>query len=125
GLIDEAVLDELVLSVSGGQAIPPATTSIDVATPFEIEVTVTTPTIPLGYTYLNVRVSAVLDGDPSPVLTRTVYASQSGVAGLVATVTVPAGGLYQIATWLTYTRDSDAKIFHSAATRETDTVVEE
>jgi len=124
-LIDKATLNDLVMSVSTGQAVPPTSAAIDVLTPLNIIITPVAPTVPTGYTLYGIRAAAVLDGDPSPVITRITYSGQNIITPYEITIVVPAAGTYQVGTWCVYTRDSDDLAFESAALRAQAEVVAE
>jgi len=95
----EADLDNLVMSVATGGAVPPATIASADAGGQTIDVTLTAPTIPSGYTLEWMEAAAVLDGDPSPVLVRTTVFGQDDVAPYVINLDVGVAGTYQVAGW--------------------------
>lgn len=122
-LKDDANLHDLLLSVASGQAIPTAAIYTHNDENGTINVTETTaPDAPVGYTLDTPWAFAVLDGDPSPVLTRKVYAWELVVAGRGGTQEVDVDGVYVLGVVEFYTRDSDGKAFAAAPVMKTTTV---
>jgi len=122
-LIDETTLDELVMSVSTGSAIPPAAVASAEAPAGSVELTITPPTPPSGYAIHSYRAACVQDGDPSPVLIRTTFYNTVVAPGLVVSVAVdPASVTYQWGCWVVYRRLSDSMYFESAAIRGTQAI---
>jgi len=112
----DANLDDLVMSVAQGQAVPPEGEAF---TPGVGTITVTAdaPTAPVGYTLTSIVAAICKDGDPSPVLTTTTQADED----LETAYSIEFASLdtvaYQCAAWCKWTRDSDSKVFYSAAVR--------
>lgn len=122
-LIDQANLDNLVMSVATGQAIPPAGVTPAENPPGSVELTCVAPTVPVGYTLLHYIAAVVQDGDPSPVLIRTTFTGNAVAPALVITVAVsPASVTYQWGVWCHYNRDADDMRFISEAVRGTQAV---
>jgi len=122
-LIDQVTLDELVMSISTGSAIPPAAVASAEAPAGSVELTITAPTPPSGYTIHSYRAACVQDGDPSPVLIRTTFYNTVVAPGLVVSVAVsPASVTYQWGCWVVYRRISDSMYFESAAVRGTQAI---
>ncbi len=117
-LIDQATLDEYVMSVSGGQAVPLTAMTPADAGGQVIELTCTIPSIPIGYTLQAVVGAAMLDGDPSPVIERTTIVAIDAAAPYVVSLDVGVAGNYQVGAWCSFTRDSDSLPFTSAALRD-------
>ncbi|TEU08462.1 MAG: hypothetical protein E3J25_11960 [Anaerolineales bacterium] len=114
----DADLDDLVMSVAGGQAIPPASVVSAEVPAGSIQLTIVAPIAPVGYTIGRYDAAAVEDGDPSPVLVRSTYAGSVLPPGLVITIAVTETTVtFQWGCWVQYTRDSDSKVFYSAAVR--------
>jgi len=119
----DANLDDLVMSVSGGQAIPPAGVASAEVPAGTIQLTITAPIAPVGYTLRTYDAAAVQDGDPSPVLVRSTYDGQCVPPALIITIAVTETTVtFQWAVWANYTRDSDSKVFYSAAVRGTQAI---
>jgi len=95
----EADLDNLVMSVASGGAVPPASIASVDGGGQTIDVTLVAPTIPTGYTLEWMEAAAVLDGDPSPVLVRTTTFNDDDVAPYVINLDVGVAGTYQVAGW--------------------------
>jgi len=95
----EGDLDELVMSVATGGAVPPATISSADAGGQTIDVTLTPPTIPAGYTLEWMEAAAVLDGDPEDLVVRTTFWGQDDAAPYVINLDVGVAGTYQTAGW--------------------------
>jgi len=121
-LEDEVDMNELVMSVSSGQAIPPDSATF-VPTAGTITVTPVAPTPPVGYTLTSMTAAYVPDGDASAKLTPTTVAAEETEAPYEIVFTTVPVDLYQCAIWIKWTRDSDSKIFYSAAVRGTADVV--
>jgi len=113
----EADLDNLVMSVAGGQAIQPANVVTADGADGTATWTADAPTAPVGYTLIDVYGVAVLDGDPSPALTRTTYDANAGAAPWAGAIDVPTDGTYQVGVFACWQRDSDSRLFYSTADR--------
>lgn len=114
----ESDLDNLVMSVSTGSSIPPAGVASAEAPAGSVELTITAPTAPDGYTIHSYRAACVQDGEPSPVLIRTTFYNTIVAPGLVVSVAVsPASVTYQWGCWVVYRRLADSMYFESAAVR--------
>ena len=98
-LIGEADLDELVMSVATGQAVAPATIASVDGGGQTIDVTLTAPVLPVGYSLEWMEAAALLDGDPSPALIRTTIFGQDDVAPYVINLDVGVAGTYQVGGW--------------------------
>ena len=112
----EADMNNLVMSVAQGQAVPPEGASF---TPGSGSITTaaTAPTAPVGYTLTSMVVAVCKDGDPSPVLTVTTIAEEDAETPYSVELTTLDTVAYQCAIWCKWTRDSDSKIFYSTASR--------
>lgn len=111
-------LNNLVMSVAGGQAIPPDNVVESDAGAQVINVTADAPTLPPGYTLTSIIVVAVLDGDPSPVLIRTTFANEDTSTPYSIDVDVGVAGTYQVGTFCEFERTADAQAFYSEAVRD-------
>lgn len=103
-------------SCGTGQGIPLASF---VTTPGvnRINCTMVLPTAPVGHTLYSAVLAAVLTGDPTDGIIRTVLADQdlTGAAN-PRIINVPAG-TYATGGWLIWTRDSDGTLWYSEALR--------
>lgn len=111
-------MNNLVMSVGSGQAIPMDTVAWADGADGTAVCTCTAPTAPSGYTLLDSYGFAVLDGDPEEEIIRTCYYDNSGGAPWAVAVDVPTDGTYQcglVAVWL---RDADSRLFYSIASRD-------
>lgn len=95
----ESDLDNLVMSVATGGAVPPATITPADETGQVLSIACTAPTIPVGYTLEWMNMAAVLDGDPSPVITRTVFWDEDDSDPYTVNLNVGTAGDYQCAAW--------------------------
>jgi len=120
GLKDETDLTNLVMSWSGGNAVPPITVE---ATPGVLLITVTavTPTLPPGYTLTSIVAACCLDGDPSPKFTVDTIAGEDEETPYSIVLEDLTAALYQVGCWCKFERTSDGKVFYSAAVRKTAT----
>ncbi len=118
-LKDQTDLNLLVMSVAGGQALPPENVVPSDATGQILNLTADTPTPPIGYTLTAIQGAAVEDGDPSPVLTKTTFVGEDVTTPYTIDIDVLVGGTFQYACWCKWTRDSDSVIFYSTAVRGT------
>lgn len=119
----DANLDDLVMSVATGQAIPPASVGSAEVPAGSVQLTCVAPTVPVGHTLLHYIAAVVQDGDPSPVLIRTTFTGVAVSPALVITVAVaPASVTYQWGVWCHYERDSDGIRFMSDAVRGTQAI---
>jgi len=121
-LQDKANLDDLVMSIGTGQAIAPASMTPSDAGAQVLNVLLTAPALPLGYVLASMRAVAVLDGDPSPVLTRTTFADFDTTAPYSIDLSVVDAGTYQVAGYCLFIRTSDGLAFCSAALRATQVI---
>lgn len=112
----DANLDDLVMSISTGQSVPPATLAAADAGGQTIDVTLTPPVVPVGYTLEWMEAAAIRDGDPSPVLTRTTIWGQDDVAPYVINLDVGVADTYQVAGWCHFA--SGGIYYISAALRD-------
>jgi len=119
----ESDLNKLIMSISGGQAVPPVNVVETDAGAQVINITADAPTTPPGYTLGSIHAAAVLDGDPSPVIIRTTYVGYHQAAPYSIDIDVGTAGTYQTGCWCVFTRDSDGLIFMSAAVRDQVVVV--
>lgn len=115
-LREQSNLDNLVMSVATGQAVPPENATF---TPGSGQITIAAdaPTAPVGYTLTSMIAAVCKDVDPSPAaVTETLVQEDTeepysvDITGLD---TVP----YQCGIWCKWTRDSDGVVFYSAAAR--------
>jgi len=113
----DADLDDLVMGVSSGSAIPFATAPGVDGTDGTITCTATPGTAPAGLTLSQAVGAACLDGDPSPVLTVTTTIGDKSSSPYSFVVTVATDDTYQFACWPIYTRDSDGLKFAGAPVR--------
>jgi len=113
----EGDLDELVMSVSTGPAVPPATIASADAGGQTIDVTLTPPTIPTGCSLEWMEAAAVLDGDPEDLIVRETFWDQDDVAPYVINLDVGVAGTYQVAGWCHFARAGT--YYASEALRET------
>jgi len=115
-LKDESDMNNLVMSVAQGQAVPPEGASF---TPGSDQITIAadTPTAPVGYTLTSMIVAVCKDGDPSPVFTTTTIAEEDDSDPYSVVLDSLAQVAYQCAIWCKWTRDSDSKVFYSSAAR--------
>lgn len=95
----DANLDDLVMSVSTGSSVPPASMTPSDAGAQVLNVILVAPTLPVNYTLEWMEAAAVLDGDPSPVLTRTTFWDQDDTAPYSIDLAVGVAGTYQVAGW--------------------------
>lgn len=114
-------LNDLVMSVASGNAIPPVNV-VESGGVGTIDVTADAPTAPPGYTLTSIVAAICLDGDPSPAIIREVLAEEDVSAPYAPSFTGLAAGTYQVATWCKWTRDSDSRVFYSEAVRDQATV---
>lgn len=114
----DANLNDLVMSVASGQAIPMDAVAWADGADGTAVATATAPSAPDGYTLLDTYGLAVLDGDPSPVLVRTTYFDNSGGAPWSVAVDVPTDDDYQCGLIAVWQRDSDSELFYSVASRD-------
>ncbi|MBA7527120.1 hypothetical protein ES705_19294 [subsurface metagenome] len=117
-LIDDANLDDLVMSVSSGASVPPATITPADGGGQSLTIAATAGTTPPGYTLIGICFAAVLDGDPSPLLVRDTFAESDVVDPYTVDLAVGVAGSYQCAAFMVYLRDSDERVFYSAALRD-------
>jgi len=110
-------MDNLVMGVSSGSAIPFATAPGVDGTDGTITCTATPGVAPTGYTLSQAVGAACLDGDPSPVLTVTTTIGDKSSEPYTFAVTVATDDTYQFACWPIYTRTSDGVKFAGAPTR--------
>jgi len=112
----ESDMDKLVMSVAGGQAVPPEGESF---TPAALGMTcaATEPAAPPGYTLTSMIACMVPDGDPSPVLTVETVAQEDTETPFSILIENLLEVSYQCAIWCKWTRDSDSKVFYSTAVR--------
>ncbi len=116
-LQDETDLNNLVMSVSSGAAIPLAVgTAVD-GTDGTITWTATAPTAPVDYTLIDVYGYAVLDADPSPVQLLTTYKGNAGGAPWSGVIDVPTDDTYQVGLLCCWQRGADSRLFYSTAIR--------
>jgi len=122
GLKDQTDLNALVMSVAGGQAVPPASV---VWTPGSGTLTAVpvAPTSPVGYTLASMVAACCLDGDPSPVYTVKTIVNEDVSSEYSIELAGLANELYQVGVWCKWTRDKDSKVFYSTALRETATAL--
>lgn len=116
----QATLDNLVMSVSSGSAVPPASMTPSDAGGQVLNVALTAPTLPPGYTLEWMEAAAVLDGDPSPAIVRTVFWAQDDVAPYAVALSVGVAGTYQVAGWCHFA--SLGTYYASAALRATQVI---
>jgi len=112
----ESDMNNLVMSVAQGQAVPPEGEAF---TPGSGTITITAdaPTAPVGYTLTGMVAAVCKDGDPSPVLTVTTLAVEDVETPYSCLFESLDTVAYQCAIWIKWTRDSDSKVFYSAAVR--------
>lgn len=82
-----------------------------------INCTMVLPTAPVGHTLYSAVLAAILTGDPTTGLVRTMLADEdlTGAAN-PRILNVPAG-TYATGGWLVWTRDSDSTLWYSEALR--------
>lgn len=114
----KANLNDLVMSISSGASVPPATITPADAGRQTLTIGATAGTTPPGYTIIGICFAAVRDGDPSPVLVRDTFAESDVVAPYTVDLAVGVAGDYQCAAFMVYLRDSDDQVFYSAALRD-------
>jgi len=110
-------LNDLVMGVSSGSAIPFATAPGVDGTDGTITCTATPGIAPEGMTLSQAVGAACLDGDPSPVLTVTTTIGDKSSSPYTFVVTVATDDTYQFACWPIYTRNSDGVKFAGAPVR--------
>jgi len=110
-------MDDLVMGVSSGSAIPFTTAPGVDGTDGTITCSATPGVAPEGMTLAQAVGAACLDGDPSPVLTVVTTVGETGAAPWDFVVNVATDDTYQFAAWPIYTRDSDGLAFAGAPTR--------
>jgi len=120
GLKGETDLTNLVMSVAGGQAVPPEGESFTPGVGI-ITVTADEPASPPGYTLTSMIAACCLDGDPSPVLTVETVAVEDTETPWSVELPGLETELYQVGIWCKWTRDKDSKVFYSTAVRGTAT----
>lgn len=113
----ETDLDNLVMSVSGGQAVPPATAVPTDATGQIITVTCTAPVVPSGYTLSSIFAAAIEDFDPNDATSGATFYAFAEEAPYTISVDVLTDGRFQVGAWCVFIRDSDGLVFTSAAVR--------
>jgi len=116
----ETDLAKLVMSVAGGQAVPPEGESFTPGT-LLITAAADTPVAPVGYTLTSMIAACCLDGDPSPVLAVATVAIEDVETPFSCVLEGLTAALYQVGIWCKWTRDSDSKVFYSTAVRGTAT----
>jgi len=119
----ESDLNNLVMSVSGGNAVPPATMTPSDAGAQVLNVVLTAPTLPVGYTISSMVAAACLDGDPSPVLTVTTFVGFDEAPPYSIDLAVGVAGTYQVGGFVMYIRTADSRLFTSAALRDQQIIV--
>jgi len=117
GLKDQTDLNALVMSVAGGQAVPPASCVWTPGSGTLVAVPVA-PASPVGYTLASMVAACCLDGDPSPVYTVQTIAGEDVTDPYSISLEGLANSVYQVAVWCKWTRDSDSKTFYSTALRD-------
>lgn len=115
-LKDQSTLDDLVMSVSSGSAVPPVNV---VATPGVKTITITAdaPPVPPGYTLTSLVGAAIKDGDPSPALDNPTFAAEDVSTPYSIVITTDLAGVHQWGCWAKWLRVADNKIFYSVAVR--------
>jgi len=114
----QADMDNLVMSVATGQALPPVTITPADAGGQVLTIACTVPAAPIGYTLEACLMLGVLDGDPSPVIIRQTFEARDIMAPFSQDLAVGVAGDYQCAAIVEYTRDSDGSTHYSDALRD-------
>lgn len=114
----KANMNDLVMSVASGQAIPMEDVAWADGGDGTAVCTCTAPSAPTGYTLLDTYGLAVLDGDPSPAIERTTYFDNGAAAPWSVAVDVPEDGTYQCGLIALWQRTSDNELFYSVASRD-------
>jgi len=113
----EATLDELVMSVATGSALPLDNVVTADGADGTITITADEPLEPPQYRILAARAIAVLDGDPSPVIIRPTYYATDETPPFSIVIDVPADGDYQVGVWGLYRNDADGLNYCGTADR--------
>lgn len=113
----EADLNNLVMSVASGQALPPENVVPADGGAQTLNITGDAPTAPVGYTATALLGLAIEDGDPSPIYIATIYTGTGGPPPWSIDLEVQAAGTYQWGTFLCWTRNADGTYFYSTAVR--------
>ncbi len=112
-LLNDADLTDIILSVASGQAVPPTGAHTIDGGDGTFSLSIDMPTNPVGYTDTMPLAFAVLTGDPSPVLIRTVHWDEISAAGPAVQFDVPVDGVYEVQAVCYFTRDADGIAFAS------------
>ncbi len=116
-LQDDANMNDLVMSVAGGNAIVPINATAVDGTNGRVACFCEAPTAPPGYTIGYMVGVAVADGDPSPVLSPLCYEASDAAAPYAFDIYCLVDGDYQVGIWARWIRDSDLLGFVSEAVR--------
>lgn len=114
-LINDADLSDIMLGDNTGQAVKGDIKALTDNADGTFGMLVTQPTAPVGYTLTEPYGFAVLTGDPSPVLIRTMYELHMLGAGPSGGFDVPENGVYEVGYVQFFTRDADDRPFASIA----------
>jgi len=116
-LIDDANMNDLVMSIAGGNAIVPINVTAVDGTNGRVACFAEAPPAPPGYTIGYMVGVAVADGDPSPALSPLCYENSDPTAPYAFDITCNIDGVYQVGIFARWVRDSDLKGFVSEAVR--------
>ena len=114
----QTTLDKYVMSVAGGNALPPENV---VVTPAAKKATITAdaPTLPDGYTLKSIVAALIEDGKPTESWDHVTFADKDETTPYSITITVDKAAKFQYGVWCIMNRTADAKDFASAAVRGT------
>lgn len=116
-LIDKANMNDLVMSIAGGNAIIPINVTAVDGTNGRVACFAEAPPAPPGYTIGYMVGVAVADGDPSPALSPLCYEASDAAAPYAFDIFCLIDGIYQVGIWARWVRDADQMGFVSEAVR--------
>lgn len=103
-LLGDAILDAFVFSPGQGGALPPLTAIAADGGGQVLTITLTQPTLPVGWTQLSSTGIAIIQGDPNPVLVRTPIAAEDAATPFtVISLSVVVAGTYVWGAFNVYT----------------------
>lgn len=99
-----AVLTPFQFTPGTGGALPPLTAVSADGGAQVLNITLTQPAVPAGWTQISSTGLAILQGDPSPVLIRTPVAAEDAAAPFtLIAISVGAAGTYVWGSWNVFT----------------------
>jgi len=116
-LKDDPNLDDLIMSIAGGNAIVPINATAVDGTNGRVACFCEAPPAPPGYTIGYMVGVAVADGAPSPALSPLCYEASDAAAPYAFDIYCLIDGDYQVGIWARWVRDADLMGFVSEAVR--------